>query len=172
MTAPERALRSLVRTKAPPLPGLTCWNSMTVKRPSSILMVMPFLMSLVEIAAISPDTFRARCVAHSRQRPKVPDLAGREEALHRLDRQFVARSPETGDRAIHHARQGAHVAKGLAGRGIRQVDLNLDPVKRAQRVGQRPRRVREGPGVEHDRHGRAVGPVHCLYEVAFKIRLE
>src|SRR5580704_16712333 len=43
-------LRSLVRTKAPPLPGLTCWNSTTLKRPSGRLRLMPFFRSLVEKA--------------------------------------------------------------------------------------------------------------------------
>ena len=27
ITAPSSTLRSFVRTNAPPLPGLTCWNS-------------------------------------------------------------------------------------------------------------------------------------------------
>ncbi len=30
MTAPSLARRSLVRTNAAPLPGLTCWNSITL----------------------------------------------------------------------------------------------------------------------------------------------
>src|SRR3954453_3996371 len=49
MTAPVRAFFSLVRTKAPPLPGLTCWNSTTVIRPSGRFSVMPFFSSLVEM---------------------------------------------------------------------------------------------------------------------------
>src|SRR5262245_57434727 len=48
MTAPVRTFFSLVRTKAPPLPGLTCWNSTTVTRPSGRSSAMPFLRSLVE----------------------------------------------------------------------------------------------------------------------------
>src|SRR6478672_6298934 len=51
-TLPVRTLRSLVRTKAPPLPGLTCWNSTTWNRPSSRLRLMPFLRSLVVMVAI------------------------------------------------------------------------------------------------------------------------
>src|SRR5580704_2190483 len=50
ITAPLRTFFSLVRTKAPPLPGLTCWNSTTVKRPSGRLRPMPFFRSLVETA--------------------------------------------------------------------------------------------------------------------------
>ena len=34
ITAPVRTFLSVVRTKAPPLPGLTCWNSTTWNRPS------------------------------------------------------------------------------------------------------------------------------------------
>src|SRR6476660_5099336 len=47
-TLPDRTFFSLVRTKAPPLPGLTCWNSTTVNRPSGRFNAMPFLKSLVE----------------------------------------------------------------------------------------------------------------------------
>src|SRR5580698_8288395 len=50
MTAPLRRFLSLVRTKAPPLPGLTCWNSTTLNRPSGKSRLMPFLRSLVETA--------------------------------------------------------------------------------------------------------------------------
>src|SRR5438067_2859729 len=46
---PARTLRSFVRTNAPPLPGLTCWNSTTWNSPSGRSRLMPFLRSLVEI---------------------------------------------------------------------------------------------------------------------------
>ena len=38
---------SLVRTKAGPLPGLTCWNSMTAQSWPSRLSTMPFFRSFV-----------------------------------------------------------------------------------------------------------------------------
>src|SRR3954452_2325250 len=38
---------SLVRTKAGPLPGLTCWNSTTDQSWPSMLRTMPFLRSFV-----------------------------------------------------------------------------------------------------------------------------
>src|SRR3989338_1416563 len=41
--------RSLVRTNAPPLPGLTCWNSTMIHSWPSITMASPFFNSLVEI---------------------------------------------------------------------------------------------------------------------------
>src|SRR3954471_18114340 len=48
-TLPERTLFSFVRTKAGPLPGLTCWNSTTDQSwPPSSLSTMPFLRSFVE----------------------------------------------------------------------------------------------------------------------------
>src|SRR5919197_5881478 len=42
-TAPVSRLRSFVRTKAPPLPGFTCWNSRIRQTPPSSSMCMPFL---------------------------------------------------------------------------------------------------------------------------------
>src|SRR5580698_4975713 len=50
ITAPLRTFLSLVRTKAPPLPGFTCWNSTTLNRPSGRSKLMPFFRSLVETA--------------------------------------------------------------------------------------------------------------------------
>src|ERR1700729_2547379 len=50
MTAPLRTFLSFVRTNAPPLPGLTCWNSTTLNRPSGRSRLMPFFRSLVETA--------------------------------------------------------------------------------------------------------------------------
>src|SRR4028119_1882072 len=46
-TLPVSTFFSVVRTKAPPLPGLTCWNSFTAHRPLSRLSTMPFLRSFV-----------------------------------------------------------------------------------------------------------------------------
>src|SRR5512141_3122139 len=58
-TLPFFRLRSLVRTKAPPLPGLTCWNSTTVNRPLSSSSVIPFFRSLVVIAGIAGPVIRS-----------------------------------------------------------------------------------------------------------------
>src|SRR5712691_4552306 len=54
-TAPVFTLRSLVRTKAPPLPGFTCWNSTTWNRVPSRSSVMPFLRSFVETLTHVPS---------------------------------------------------------------------------------------------------------------------
>src|SRR6188474_821576 len=53
-TVPSSILRSLVRTKAPPLPGLTCWNSRIRKIVPSISMCEPLRNSLVLITAANP----------------------------------------------------------------------------------------------------------------------
>src|SRR6185295_6934547 len=45
---PSSIRRSLVRTKAPPLPGLTCWNSRILKIFPSISTSDPFLNWFVE----------------------------------------------------------------------------------------------------------------------------
>src|SRR3954451_15848241 len=49
MTLPSVVRLSLVRTKAGPLPGLTCWNSTILKIVPSTSMWVPFLNWLVEI---------------------------------------------------------------------------------------------------------------------------
>src|SRR5215469_14399998 len=46
-TFPDITFFSLVRTKAGPLPGLTCWNSTTFHSCPSMFRVMPFFRSLV-----------------------------------------------------------------------------------------------------------------------------
>ena len=51
ITAPSAARRSFVRTNAPPLPGLTCWNSRILKTVPSTSMWLPFLNWFVEIIA-------------------------------------------------------------------------------------------------------------------------
>src|SRR5215831_20185214 len=48
ITAPSEARRSFVRTNAPPLPGLTCWNSRILKIVPSTSMWLPALNWLVE----------------------------------------------------------------------------------------------------------------------------
>src|ERR1700761_3240278 len=49
ITLPSLVRRSLVRTNAAPLPGLTCWNSRTLKIVPSTSMWLPFLSWFVEI---------------------------------------------------------------------------------------------------------------------------
>src|SRR5580704_12442741 len=51
-TLPDRTFFSLVRTNAPPLPGLTCWKSTTLQSWPSRFSVMPFLRSLVVATSV------------------------------------------------------------------------------------------------------------------------
>src|SRR5437764_2621376 len=51
ITAPSFARLSLVRTKAPPFPGLTCWNSTILKTVPSTSMWVPLRNWLVEITS-------------------------------------------------------------------------------------------------------------------------
>src|SRR5688500_16763395 len=46
-TLPDSTFFSVVRTNAPPLPGLTCWNSTTAQSSPSRLSTRPFFRSLV-----------------------------------------------------------------------------------------------------------------------------
>src|SRR5919112_954123 len=96
---PVRTFLSLVRTKALPLPGLTCWNSTTFMRFPSRLSVMPFLRSFV-VAMASPyqELSTASASTASGTPPAQPDQ------LHPAD----------------------HVGQGLAGIGHVAVDLVLD----------------------------------------------
>src|SRR5205085_12202946 len=51
ITAPSLARRSFVLTNAPPFPGLTCWNSTTLKTVPSTSMWVPLRNWLVEITS-------------------------------------------------------------------------------------------------------------------------
>ena len=62
-TLPDSTFLSLVRTKAPPLPGLTCWNSTTDQSWPSRLSTRPFFRSLVvatDLPSVARDRRRAR----------------------------------------------------------------------------------------------------------------
>ena len=71
-TAPDSSAFSLVRTNAPPLPGLTCWNSTMRQTVPSSSMCMPFLNWFVEImsaAAPYPSTVKSLGYIVSRSPP-------------------------------------------------------------------------------------------------------
>src|SRR5262245_26577028 len=59
-TAPVSMFFTFVRTKAPPLPGFTCWNSTIRQTPPSSSMCMPFLNWLVETVSATADKASAR----------------------------------------------------------------------------------------------------------------
>src|SRR6478736_8578520 len=54
-TAPVLTLRSFERTKAPPLPGFTCWNSTTWNKVPSRSRVIPFFRSFVDTLTRGPS---------------------------------------------------------------------------------------------------------------------
>src|SRR5215203_5633077 len=66
ITAPSAARRSFVRTNAPPLPGLTCWNSRILKTVPSMSMWLPFLNWLVLMDTIGSCGERS----HDDKRPE------------------------------------------------------------------------------------------------------
>src|SRR5690242_15198597 len=57
-TLPDRTFLSLVRTNAPPLPGLTCWKSTTLQSWPSRFSVIPFLRSLVVATCVVSPGYR------------------------------------------------------------------------------------------------------------------
>src|SRR5947209_9194735 len=74
ITAPSLARRSFVRTNAPPLPGLTCWNSRILKIVPSTSMWLPFLNWFVEIMR------RARVAAALADDPELLGQRGEDLA--------------------------------------------------------------------------------------------
>src|SRR6476646_6616917 len=103
-TWPVNTFLSLVRTKAPPLPGLTCWNSTTFHSTPSRSSVMPFFRSLV--------------VAIGRANPS---------------RRSVRRPPRLPKRSGAGARAHA-VRSGNPGTGLRIDVCHLDAVRTRRRV--------------------------------------
>src|SRR5919106_5057095 len=129
---PVRTFFSRVRTKAPPLPGLTCWNSTTFIRLPSRLRVMPFLRSLV-VAMASPYQVPVDHLGQHRQR----DPAGAEHQI--VEAAQVEADPEAGLGEAPEPDQlqaPDHVSQGLAGHGDVAVDLVLDVAAGQGGVGQ------------------------------------
>src|SRR5215217_3736548 len=81
-TAPVSMFLKRVRTKAPPLPGFTCWKYRIVKRLPSVLMAAPFLNWFVEIIARAYSSIRSTCfkiVAY--YRTQWPPVIGAEDGV-------------------------------------------------------------------------------------------
>ena len=79
-TLPDSTFLSLVRTNAPPLPGLTCWNSTTDQSWPSSLSTMPFLRSFVvatEKSSCSLAEVYARTALDGGARRNRPPVYGR-----------------------------------------------------------------------------------------------
>ena len=69
-TLPDSTALSLVRTKAGPLPGLTCWNSTTDQSWPSMLSTRPFFRSLVVATRKSLSSYGL--TGRRRQRADLP----------------------------------------------------------------------------------------------------
>src|SRR5215218_8704235 len=119
---PVRTFLSLVRTKAPPLPGFTCWNSTTFMRLPSRLRVMPFLRSFV-VAMASPYQVFLDHLGQDRQRHPA---GAQHQVVEGAQVKAAAQAPGgplPQPRQLHAA---DHVGQGLAGPGDVAVDLVLD----------------------------------------------
>src|SRR5215469_2099636 len=100
-TLPDSTFFSLVRTKAPPLPGLTCWNSTTFHSCPSRFSVMPF--------------FRSFVVATSR--------------LQLQDQQFSGgRSQDAGSPACRHDQDVLYPDAALSGQVHTRLDGDRNPI--------------------------------------------
>src|SRR5690606_18971364 len=111
-TRPVSTFLSLVRTNAPPLPGLTCWNSTTAhSSPPSSFSTMPFLRSLVvatrslpRAAALKDEQLLGRLGEQFRPTPPGHDgvldanTAQARKVERRLngDRPWILKSPGRG----------------------------------------------------------------------------
>src|SRR4051794_3355563 len=115
MTAPSAVRRSFVRTNAPPLPGLTCWNSRILKTVPSTSMWLPFLNWLVLIMGLAGQGTSLRAGSGARRQGSSGPRAGWRHVMP------TTRWPETTA-------------------GVRPVAVGLDPaavVEREVRVGPR-----------------------------------
>src|SRR5579872_3497369 len=143
ITAPLRTFLSLVRTNAPPLPGLTCWNSTTLNRPSGRSRLMPFFRSLVETAMdVLRESGQCACaVLGDNQRvldadPAVPgnidtrldgdDESGGENSSAQLVHRwgFVDIEPDTVTRAVLETVGPAGVGDDLAADVVDLLDAD------------------------------------------------
>src|SRR3978361_1471552 len=78
-TLPVITFLSVVRTKAPPLPGLTCWNSTTAHSWPSMLRTRPFFRSLVVATGSQPSQFADAAVRRGHHDPG--DGVGQEQPV-------------------------------------------------------------------------------------------
>src|SRR4051794_3491785 len=115
ITLPSLARLSLVRTNAPPLPGLTCWNSTILKTVPSTSMWVPFLNWLVLITA-------ARLAA-SRGAP--PGRGGQHALRQGARRSRLDVRAQIAPVAHQRDARGDHVVGGV--QALAAQDTGLDP---------------------------------------------
>ena len=89
-----------------------------------------------------------------------------------IDREVVPGPAEALDGAGDVGRDHRAVAPRLPGHRVRHVQLDLRPLERRERVGDRVRVVPERTGVDDDRRARAPGGLDRVDERTFVVRLE
>src|SRR5690606_4450617 len=109
-TRPVRTFLSLVRTNAPPLPGLTCWNSITVQSCPSRLSTRPFFRSFVVATGSLPCRVELDRTP-SAEESTVPRAGSREEQPH--GRAHGGRPQQRGQRPDHEPLRGPGVLAEL-----------------------------------------------------------
>src|SRR6266571_5781406 len=129
-TAPDFTFRSLVRTNAPPFPGLTCWNSMIWYSVPSRSSVIPRLRSLV-LTLMAPVLLPARSQRHQllgRRRDDTASVGG--DLHHVLDPHptYAGKVDARLDRHDGPFRQHV-VRRHTQGRPL--MDLQADPMSEA-----------------------------------------
>src|SRR5438067_389910 len=168
-TLPESTFFSVVRTNAPPLPGLTCWNSTTVHNSPSRLRTNPFLRSFVvamscpaqrSTGGLTGQVYRrVGSMAHRRpvHRHDTRNTRLRHPALAACQRGDPRPAPLPGSRAGRHGRPGP----GRADRRRPAQRSPVLPVARAAarfRAGRRRYRGRRGRAGRPDRRVAAAAP--------------
>src|SRR3954469_7182573 len=162
-TLPVTTFLSLVRTNAPPLPGLTCWNSTTFQSCPSMLSTTPLRMSAVE--AMGGPIREAEGAPSVRNAPRsvvdgAPTGADRSglgggAGEDRGEREPVRVEPQPRDHSCRDAGHDARVPELLPRMRVREVHLDErqagfrdDGDSVPQGVGV----VREGGRIEDDGH--------------------
>ena len=148
---PVTTFLTLVRTKAPPLPGFTCWNSITVHSWPSMLRTTPFLMSAVEAMR---DEIRSVGKWRRKQRRQTSLRCSGCRAQNVVQREHVGAESETGDDPRRDRRNHARVAEFLARVRVRNVHLDERDAGLGDEGGSVPQRVRivgERRRIENDR---------------------
>src|SRR6266545_5469642 len=159
-TLPVRTFFSLVRTKAPPLPGLTCWNSTTFMSAPSMFSVMPFFRSLV--VGIASPTLAGRLPGSRRraacrsQLEKLPGGGGEQLVTVRVDDSEIldpnaAEAGEVDTGLDGHGRSGGDPTRAARAHPGSLVDLETDAVAARVAEGVAPAGLGDHPpaGVVH-----------------------
>src|SRR5690606_33479001 len=174
-TLPERTFFRVVRTNAPPLPGLTCRNSTTVHSSPSRLRTMPFFRSLVVAIPLEVSFSVLSSTCGGQTRSSLPDRYLRAQVPgHRQPGRICRRLPAGGEtvqgqpvplhpQATDHpgGDRGDHrvVPELLPGVDVGQVHLNQGCPQQGAGVSDRVRVVRPRRGVQYYRRGLVRGGV-------------